>query len=203
MGVQFPDQRPGAEQEDTGIPVVFATGKEVCRGRGVRLFGEGADVKARQDRCATADIAIAGLRCVRFDPEGDQLPLRRQGRAAGDRLVETVNVANMMIGGQQQNEHIITQIAPHQLGRHGSNGSRIAADRLDDIAGRGTAELIELLPGTIILALVEDNDRRLELEILRGRRNAARRFLHHAELGHEWMQLLGMGSAGKRPQACP
>ncbi len=110
--VEFREQHVGAEQEVAGIPQI-AVADVAGGGGGVRLLDESLDRMraAFPDRLAREDVAVAGLRLVRLDAEGDDLA-RFGGLAAGKaRGAELRHVEDDVVGGERQNHGIRVALA--------------------------------------------------------------------------------------------
>ena len=77
----------GAQQEDAAVPEEGAAVDEALGGLAVGLLDEAVDAEhavVPSSALAALDVAVAGVRPVRLDAEGDQPAVLRGGQAAHD-----------------------------------------------------------------------------------------------------------------------
>ncbi len=186
-------------RKHTGVPKVVAADQQALRRGDVRLLNELVDRIATsriRQRSANADITVArlgarGRNAERSDEAGDGGP---RGRL--NRLGEHVDVADVMIGGQQEYDAVRVIALDHQRS-DGGGRRRVAADRLQHDARVGDFDLAQLLGDQKAVLFVADNDRCDRPGPLRAQNS----FLQQCAFAHQPQQLLRHRLARERPQA--
>ena len=147
-------------------------------------------------RRAALDIAIAGLRPTRGNAEGDQPPGRGRRQRGSDRGEEAVGRADVVIGGQHQQQRFRIALAENEGG--GGGGRRgVAADRLEHDRLGLDRQVAQLLGDQEAMILVADQQRRGEAGRIA---DPLHRRLQQADIGDQRHDLLRIGGTRQRPQ---
>ena len=117
------------ETEHAGVPQVVA-GFHILPGH----FKAGLFDETHHRVAIRFDIAVAGFGCLGLDAEGDQLALRGQPHCLRNGLGESGLIGNQMIGGEHQQERVITMAGSHLQRCRSNGGSGVAAKGFEDEA---------------------------------------------------------------------
>ncbi len=132
------------ETEHARVPQVIA-GFQILAGH----FKAGFFDEARHLVAICFDIAIAGFGGFWLDAEGDQLSLCRQSHCLSNGQGKRGLIGNQMIGGQYQQQRVITLAGRHVQCSRSNGGSCVAAKGFEDeIIGK------VLVPGAGNLAIL-------------------------------------------------
>ena len=146
----------GREQEHAAVPVIFAGGEVTfCRGA-IWFFHKTLDGKHAGrlgERTRAFDIAIPSFGRCWFDAEGHQRAAARCPGSLCNRLMESLDVCDYVIGRHQQ--HQALRIVFQNLeGGNGSSRRGVAPGRLQNDArivhARGTQLLRDQEPGPLL-----------------------------------------------------
>ncbi len=125
------------EQEHAAVPVVLLRFDISGRRCEVRLFDELCNGIGRPVACCTPDVAVACFRLAGDDTEGHQLALLRCLAADLDRSPKRRNIADDMIGRQNEQQRVFIRPCLSTIAGHGSHRGnrhcrgRIASHRLE------------------------------------------------------------------------
>ena len=184
------------EDEHAAVPEIIAGCHELLRDVQGRLLDELCDRVGGPCALASPDVAIAGFRRVRDDPEGHELAVARKARGNPGRLLKPVRIANHVIGRRDDERGV--RIDPHGLQcRQRDRRRGITADGLEQNGARMDCHRAQLLGDREAMRFVADHDR---LARSRDARQAKRRLLQHGALAGERQELLRIHFARQRPE---
>ncbi len=151
-----------------------------------------------------ADVAVACLRLVGNDTEGDHRPLLSQRVAIRRRLAEAVLIADTVIGRHYQ-KHRVMPVTACLQGRKLERGCRIASLWLQDDGGGLPVQDAELLGYQKAVGLVADHNGVAQTNGLAGMLllnpvQPSHGLLEHGVLACQRQKLLWVGLPGQRPQ---
>jgi len=200
MGGQLVQIVGGAEQEDAAVPHKVAVGHVGLGGFQVRLLDEAVHrmhVVVPLQRRAAADVAVARLRPVGADAEGEQrVPLSGGHRRGLDRRGEGGFVADQMVGRHHEQKRLRVALQREAGGKGNGRGS-VAPLRLEDDGLGRAAALAQLLSDDEAVLLVGHQQGRA---VPRPVHDPADRRLKHGAGIDQRQQLLRIQGAGQRPQ---
>ena len=132
MLCQFAQEKSGAERKNSAVPRIFARFDELPRPRQIGLFDELRHPRARPgaDHVAALEIAEAGFRGLRLDPEADQPVLRGQVCRRQCCPHEGGAVGDVVIARADQHHRVCRQAERRQRDGRRSVTGRWLDDRL-------------------------------------------------------------------------
>ena len=196
------DEERRREQEDAAVPVVVAGGEIGLGALAVGLLDEGGDLQGAVrpgDGRARPDVAIAGLRPVGGDAEGDEPLPARGARGAVDRGEEARHRGDGMVGGQDQHQRV-RLLRQQQQRRDADRRRRVAAQRLEHDRLRRHAGEAKMLGHDEAMLVIGDHHRRREAGAVG---HPQRRLLQQRALAQQRQELLGVERPRQRPQPRP
>ena len=193
VGLQFPEQGAGGENEHAGIPQVPAGGGECGGGGGVGLLHEARQfMHAGQigQRRSDLDVAIAGFRRRWLHAEGYHAPGACSGHGSGQRCAQRRQIGDRGIR-RHHPQHGIRVFLCHQQRRRSNGRGAVAAHRLQHDSRPFDPGGAQLLGDQEPVFLIADDDRRGEFRTM----GAKGGFLDHRPLGYQRPELLGKALA--------
>ena len=111
QALQLRQHGAGPEQEHAAVPGEAARGQELLCGGPVRFFHEAGDRHLTQGSAAEGfgrlDVAVAGFRSGRNDPEGHQATGLCSGSTGIHRLAELLRITDQVVGRQYQQQWVL------------------------------------------------------------------------------------------------